>query len=368
MQSAPGPETVFDGVSYLYFGGTSYLGLAAHPEVIEAGCDALRQYGVHSATSRSRLGNSPPVLEVESKAAEFFGTESAFYFGSGYMTNHILISAIGTDADAILIDGASHYCLFEAAKLMDVPVVVFESRDVDDLIKKRANYSNVLVMTDAVGASSGEVAPIAAYVAALKGRGNSTIMLDDAHGFGVLGHNGRGLLDELGYWSLANGRGGIEEVGLVVGGTLSKALGGFGGIIPGTNEFVNKVRNASHYFDGASAPAASAAGSSAKALSLILANPGMRQALQENTTYVRQGMRDLGLIVPEGGSAHFGVSIGSAANMMRIQQTLKEQGILLPYVGAYSGVPPEGVLRCAVFANHSQEQLDRFLAELARVL
>jgi 7-keto-8-aminopelargonate synthetase-like enzyme len=368
MQSAPGPETVIDGHSYLYFGGTSYLGLAAHPAVIEAGCDALRRYGVHSATSRSRLGNIPPVLDVESKAAEFFGTDAAFYFGSGYMSNHILVSALGPATDAILVDSSSHYCVLEAAGLAGVPVITFEPRDVEDLLRKRSGYSNVLVMADAVGASSGEMAPVEDYIAGLKGIGHSTILLDDAHGFGVLGRKGRGLLDELGYWSQANGEGDADGVDLVVGGTLSKALGGFGGIIPGSSGFVSRVRDASHYFDGASAPAAAVAGSSAKALDLILAEPGLRQSLRENTLFVRNGMRALGLTVPDGVSAHFGVSIGDAANMERIHQALKERGVLLPYVGAYSGIPAEGVMRCAVFSNHSRDQLERLLSELGSVL
>ena len=368
MQSAPGPETVIDGHSYLYFGGTSYLGLAAHPAVIEAGCDALRRYGVHSATSRSRFGNIPPVLDVESKAAEFFGVDAAFYFGSGYMSNHILVSALGPDKDAILVDRSSHYCVIEAAGLAGVPVITFEPRSAEDLLKKSSGYSNVLVMADAVGASSGEVAPVENYIAVLKGRGHSTIVLDDAHGFGVLGPNGRGLMDELGYWSQVNGAGNVDGVDLVVGGTLSKALGGFGGIIPGSSAFVSRIRKASHYFDGASAPAAAVAGSSAKALDLILAEPGLRQSLRENTLFVRNGMRAMGLTVPVGMSAHFGVSIGDAANMERIHQALKGRGILLPYVGAYSGIPAEGVMRCAVFANHSRNQLERLLSELGSVL
>ena len=117
MQSPPGPETIIDGVRYLYFAGTSYLGLAAHPEVIEAGCEAMRRYGVHSATTRARFGTIPPVLEVEQRAAEFFGTEDAFYFGSGYIANHIMVAALAPEVDAVLVDEAAHYCVAEAARL-----------------------------------------------------------------------------------------------------------------------------------------------------------------------------------------------------------------------------------------------------------
>ena len=144
MQSAPGPETVIDGVRYLYFGGTSYLGLANHPEVIEAGCAAIRHYGVHSATTRARFGTNPPVLDVERLAAKFFGTEDAFYFGSGYQSNHILVAALAADADAVLVDEAAHYCVIEATRLAGKPIHTFRHRDPESLAKVAAKYAREL--------------------------------------------------------------------------------------------------------------------------------------------------------------------------------------------------------------------------------
>lgn len=368
MESAPGPETVVDGQSYLYFGGTSYLGLAAHPEVIEAGSAALRRYGVHSATSRSGFGNSPPVLDVETQAVGFFGTEAAFYFGSGYMVNHILVSAVAPGYDAILLDESSHYCVVEAAGLGGLPVVKFAPRDVSDLSDKVAKFERVIVMADAVGPASGELAPVEEYVRVLRDRSRACLILDDAHGFGVLGDAGRGLFDELGWWPLVNGGAGISGVELAVGGTLAKALGGFGGILVGTNEFVTRAKSASHYFDGASAPAAAVAGSSGKALELVRQHPEWRRQLAENGAFLKIGLRNLGLPVPPGRTAHFGVSIGTSRDMEHIHVRLKERGILLPFVGAYSGIPSEGVLRFAVFANHTREQLVRLLDELKSML
>lgn len=368
MQSAPGPETVIDGVRYLYFGGTSYLGLANHPEVIEAGCAALRQYGVHSATTRARFGTNPPVLEVERRAAEFFGTEDAFYFGSGYQSNHILVAALAAEADVVLVDEAAHYCVLEATRLAGKPVHTFRHRDPADLTKVAAPHDRVLVMADGVNPSTGTVAPVRECLTALAGRADATMLLDDAHGFGVLGKHGRGLLDELGLWLHANGGPALNGVRLCVGGTLAKALGGFGGIIPGTREFVERARKSSHYFDGASAPASAEAGATAKALEIVRREPELRSQLRANVRHVRAGLRALGLTVPADDTANFGVTIGEAANMKRIHEALKARGIILPYVGTYSGLPPEGVLRFAIFATHTAEQLDRLLAELRAVL
>lgn len=368
MQSAPGPKTVIDGVRYLYFGGTSYLGLANHPEVVEAGCAALRQFGVHSATSRARFGTNPPVLEVERRAAEFFGTEDAFYFGSGYQSNHILVAALAADADVVLVDESAHYCVLEATRLAGKSVHTFRHCDPDSLAEVAKRHDRVLVMADGVNPSTGSVAPVREYLEALAGRARATLLLDDAHGFGVLGERGRGLLDELGLWPHVNGGSPVSGVRLCVGGTLAKALGGFGGIVPGRNEFVERARKSSHYFDGASAPASAEAGATAKALEIVLREPELRDRLRAKVRHVRAGLRELGLTVPDGDTANFGVTIGDPTYMKHIHETLKSRGIVLPYVGTYSGLPPEGVLRFAIFATHTSEQLDRLLAGLRAVL
>ncbi len=364
MQSAPGPETVIDGVPYLYFAGTSYLGLAAHPEVIEAGCEAMRRYGVHSATTRARFGTNPPLLDVERLAAQFFGTDDAFYFGSGYAANHIMVAALAQNAEAVLLDDAAHYCVAEAARLAGAPIHTFRHRDPEDLARLAKGKRHFLVMADAVGPSSGAPAPVMEYLNVLQGHEGARLLLDDAHGVGVLGEDGRGLLDELRLWPSVN----TGNSGLHVCGTLAKALGGFGGIIPGTWEFVRHVRGASHYFDGASAPASAVAGATAKALEIVLREPELRARLRENTLRLRAGLRALGLTPPDGATANFGVVIGDSANMRRIHETLKSRQIMLPYVGSYSGIPPEGILRFAVFANHTQEQIDRLLDELRAIL
>lgn len=368
MESAPGPETFIDGVRYLYFGGTSYLGLAGRQEVIDAGCEALRRYGVHTATSRSRCGTSPPVLEVERRAAEFFGTESAFYFASGYVSNHVLVAALAASADTVVVDASAHYCVHEAARLTGLPVAPFRGRDPADLVRAAGGRGRVLALSDAVVPTTGETAPVADYMEALSEAPQATLMLDDAHGFGVLGACGRGLAEHAGFWPAVNRDSTSGSVRLVIGGTLSKALGGFGGIIPGTRGFVERARLSSHYFDGASAPASAEAGATAKALELVAREPGLRRRLAENSQRLRRGLRALGLPVPDNLTAHFGLVIGDAPNMQRLHVSLKLRGLFVPYFGAYAGIPATGLLRFAVFANHTEGQIDRLVIELGALL
>jgi 7-keto-8-aminopelargonate synthetase-like enzyme len=373
MQSAPGAETLIDGRGYLYFGGTSYLGLAGRPEVIEAACEAVRQYGVHSATSRTGYGTNPPTAAVERLATEFFGKEEAFYYVSGYVGNHILIQAAAERFDVIFADELAHYCLSEAAKLPGKPIVTFGHRDVGDLQEKLrrclSNSQRPLVMTDGIFAATGAVAPINRYVELLIDCGPATLLIDDAHGFGAVGANGRGTLEFFNLWNSSVNADAKADAGcaIYVSGTLSKSLGGFGGILAGSAGLIERARATSHYHDGASAPASPVAGASAKALEIVLREPQLRQRLQANVARLRRGLGEIGLPVEGSPAPIIGVTVGNADNMRRIHRDLKVAGILVPY-STYSGAGKEGTLRIAVFATHTDEMLDRLLGELRRLV
>ena len=225
-----------------------------------------------------------------------------------------------------------------------------------------------MVMADGVGPSTGRVAPVAAYLEALAPFAPATLHLDDAHGFGVLGAHGRGVWDAAGLWPHVNGGPDCRGVRLTVCGTLAKALGGFGGIVPGTRAFVEKARASSHYFDGASAAAAPLAGCAAAALRLCLAHPEWRDALRSNVSIVRSGLRDLGISVTDEPTPNIGCAAGSAADMRRIHESLKASGILVPYIPTYSGLGAEGILRLAVCALHTPSHLTALLSALQSTL
>jgi glycine C-acetyltransferase/8-amino-7-oxononanoate synthase len=367
MEGPPGPETVIAGRRYLYFGGTSYLGLASHPEVIEAVCSAARLFGLHSGTNRGYVGTSPPVAEVESRAADFFAKDDAYYLCSGYSAPHVMISALAPSVDALLIDECSHYSVLEASRLADKPVKTFRHRNADHLRSLARESGTVLVAADAIGPVTGEIVPLGDFLHALQECEGSALLLDDAHGFGVLGSHGRGTLERAGVWERTNGLT-DEVVRIHVCGTLSKGLGGFGGIVPGSCDFISLIRRGSHYFEGSSGPASPIAAGSAKALEIVMREPTLRESLKRNSSNLRTALRRLGLSVPEGEAAHFGVTTGDARHLRQVSESLKEQGIFLPYMSRYAGVPPEGMLRFAVFASHTPEQIDRLIFELKRAL
>lgn len=378
MHSPPGPETVIDGRKYLYFGGTGYLGLQGRREVIEAACEAVRRYGLGSATSRSGWGDTPPVLDVETGAARLFGTEAAFYFASGYAANHVLVTALGGRFDVVFVDELSHYSVFEAARLSGRPVFRFPHRDTEGL--ESALGANLapgwrpLVVTDGVFSALGTVAPLAGYRQALSRYPRSLLVVDDAHGIGVLGRRGRGTLEHLGILSeevnapMPGEDDRFEWPRIFLGGTLSKALGGFGGIVPGREDFIAELKGSSPYYPGASPPPVPAAAASARAIELVLAEPELLARLGENALSVKAGLASLGVPTDDTPVPIVCLRLGDAKNMQQIHRELADRDVLVPYLAAYSGLGPQGALRLAVFATHTPAMIERLLEELARVL
>ena len=372
MQSPPGAHTVIDGRRYVYFAGTGYLGLHGHPEVIRAACEATERYGIGSANSRTAFGNLPPTLDVESQAAEFFGTDDAFYFVSGYVGNHILALSLADSIDAVFVDQWSHYSVFEAARLTGKPVHAFRHRDAEELATTLSMHlkpgGRPLVLTDGVFSARGTIAPVAEYRDVLSDYPGGVLCVDDAHGLGVLGMDGRGTYEQAGLLDPGFNTDLDDSPRLLLCGTLSKAFGGFGGIIPGGRELIGQLKATSPYYGGASAPPVPAAAATARALRIVRANPTMRKRLWKNTEALKSGLCRLGLETDDTPAPIVCLSIGDADNMRHIQAELAKRGIMIAYMAAYSGLGPEGALRVAVFATHTDEMIEQLLDELQALL
>lgn len=365
MESAPGAETIFDGKRYLYFAGTGYYGLQGHPEVIEAAYQAMLRYGIASGTSRGGFGDNPPTREVERLAAAYFGAEDAFYFVSGYIGNTILAQYFRDAYDVAFVDESAHYSVYDALKIARRPIVKFAHRDAEDLAAKLesalAPGQRPLLMTDSVFPSFGRISPLDQYLRALEAYPNALLCVDDAHATGTIGANGRGSFEHFGLKS--------DKVGLYFATTLSKAIGGQGGVIVGSREFIADLKRSSQLYNGASQPSVPVAAATAKSLELVMAHPEQfRERLWKNVKHFRDGLRKLGLEVEDSPVPIINIELESAEKMQQMQAALYERGIAVAYFRTYSGIGPNGLIRIAIFSTHTEEMIDRLLSEIASLL
>jgi 8-amino-7-oxononanoate synthase len=377
MESAPGPETTLNGRRYLYFAGTGYLGMQSHPEVIAAAQAAAAQYGVHSATSRTGMGTTPLLVEVERLAAEYFGTEAALYLMSGYAGNFAIMSLIGPWVDLAFVDESAHFCLRESLRWCDNlkhPPIDFRNRDTGQLAASLKEHCQKgmrpIVLTDGVFATRGDLAPLAAYREMLAAYDGSMILVDDAHGIAAMGENGRGSLEVAGIDSrevnctLDDDR--ISGPRVFCSATLSKAVGGHGGVIAGSRDFIQRLRKTGGWCRGASAPASPVAGATAKALTIAMGKPTLRRQLLQNVTQLRTGLQNMGVPVEATPSPVVGFSLGNAELMRSIRDNLLDYGIVIAYSADYVGAGPDGTLRIAVFASHTRAMIERLLTQFQR--
>lgn len=363
FDSPTGPEVRIAGRTFTHFGGTAYLDLQRRPELAEAADRAMRRYGLHPATSRIGYGESPPLAEAEAEAARFFGTEVAWLLPSGWLGASVLLEAHGGAGDRLFLDREAHYALRDAARLSGRPAVEFESRDPESLRAQVAAEvrpgERPVVLTDGVFPVSGRVAPLAAYAGVLRDHAGALLVVDDAHGFGVLGAAGRGSVEQQGLWG---------QPGVLVTGTASKALGGYGGLLPGSAAGVSGLQARSRLFAGSTPLPAPVAAATAVALRLAREEPGRRDQLARNVREVRAGLRALGLPVEDWPTPIIPIVLSEGAAMQALHDRLREDGVIVPYLARYAGLGPHGALRVAVCATHQPHHVAQLLAALRRHL
>ena len=354
MQSPVGARTTFNGREVDYFAGCSYLGLQSHPSVLKAAQQALQEYGLSTATSRGGYGEHPVYAELEKQACAFFGAEKVIYFASGYLGMTILSQTNCQANDHIFIDSQAHYSLWDAAQAANKPITAFPHLNPERLAEILKNElqpkERPLVLSDGVFPVSGEIAPLPDYLMALEPY-NGILYLDDAHAVGVMGENGRGTAD---YFKIENDR-------CRTTGTLSKALGGWGGVLWGKTDWIENIDRNSRVMAGASPPPLLMAAASACALEIARTNPELRLQLRQNNLQVREGFRRLGWKIKDSPVPIICLPARDGVDLLRIRDGLFEQGIAVEFVRSYTSSPPGGALRIAIFATHSTEQIERLL-------
>ena len=360
MGSPLGPRMVVNGRLVDYYCGTSYYALHGDPRVIQAACEAVEKYGMGPATKM----DSPILSEVRELAAQYFEVEDVEYIVSGYLSDLVLLQALRDDYDLVLVDEIAHYSVFDGLHSTAKRIITFHHRDPDDLKDKLSNTVGPgqipLVVSDGIFPITGAIAPLRDYVDILADYDRALLAIDDSHGVGVIGKNGRGTFE---YWGLDR-----EQWGYLTG-TFSKAFGGLGGFIPGDHNLMEKVSQNARVSIGASPPSAADAAASAMGLKIISEHPEMREQLWKNVAYLRHGLRDLGIVTEETPVPIISIQIPSMS-LMRIYSYLNKEDIVIAYIPphGYSDAPEIESLKITVFSTHTYAQLDRLLDVLRKII
>jgi len=357
-----GARVVIAGRERDYFSGTGYLGLHNHPQVIQSAWQAIQRYGMSTATSRGGYGEHAVYDALEKQVCAFFDSQAALYYASGYLGGAALVQGLAGRFERLFVDESAHYSLGDAARASGKPLHFFGHRDPSHLAESLRLHLRAgerpLVLTDGLFPISGETAPLDEYLPLVQDR-DGLLGVDDAHGVGVLGANGRGTAEWLGV---------SASEGVQVCATLSKALGGYGGILFGSRERIREIESQARVYVAASPPPLPAAAAAAKALEIARSEPHLRQRLWENVALARSGLRRLGWEMPDSPVPILCLRARPGVDLARLRAGLFERDICVSHVTSYSSTPPGGALRIAIFATHSREQIERLLDTLGKLL
>src|SRR4051812_47221801 len=351
-----GPRVVLDGKPVLLLCSNNYLGLADHPRVREAAADAAMRWGVGAGASRLVSGTMTVHRRLEERLAAFEGTEAALLFGSGYLANVGVISALaGEPGSVVYSDELNHASIVDGCRLARADVRVYRHGDVEHLATLLAEGRGRpgVIVTDSVFSMDGDVAPLAELVDLAQAYG-ARLVVDEAHGTGCLGPGGRGAVAEAGV---------EDEVDVVIG-TLSKALGAYGAFVACDQSLAQLLVNTARPFIFSTAPPPPAVAGALAALELLSEQPQRVEKLQANGDALRDELAREGFEVAGSTTQIVPLVVGDAKQAMRICELAIERGVFAQAIRPPT--VPEGTsrLRLAVMASHSRAEL----REAAQVL
>jgi 8-amino-7-oxononanoate synthase len=333
-------------------GSNNYLGLTNHPRVKEAAIEALRKYGSGCAGSRFLNGTLDIHVKLEEKLARFMRKEAALVFSTGFQTNLGVISALAGKDDVVLIDKMDHASIIDGCRLSFSEVKKFKHNDMEDLERLLQQYKDKgkLIVVDGVFSMEGDIVDLPNVVRLAKKYG-ARVMVDDAHGIGVLGKTGRGTAEHFGL---------EDEVDLIMG-TYSKSLASIGGFIAASEEVIHYIKHfARALIFSASPPPASVASVSA-AIDIIEEEPERRERLHRNTQKMLKGFKELGFNTGQSKTPIIPLMVGDDHKAFVMTKMLHDRGVFANV--AVSPAVPNGkaLIRTSYMATHTDEQLDRVL-------
>ncbi len=348
-----------DGRHVINFSSNDYLGLANHPEVVNSFKKAVNDFGVGSGSAHLICGHSRIHHALEEELAEFTGRERALLFSTGYMANIGVISALLNRGDQVFEDRLNHASLLDGGLLSGAKFKRYRHNELDDLLSKMKDTANRrLIITDGVFSMDGDLARLP-ELAALASNNNAWLMVDDAHGFGVLGKNGAGLIQQYGLNQ--------EQVPVLMG-TFGKAFGTFGAFVAGSDILIETLIQKARTYVFTTALPAAVAQATRTSLKLVIAESWRRDKLTQLVEHFRLGASQLGLAVMPANSAIQPILIGGSQKAVEISQALLNQGFLVSAIRPPTVPKGEARLRVTFSANHQEQQIDQLLDALDKTV
>jgi 8-amino-7-oxononanoate synthase len=348
-----------DGKDVLMFGSNSYLGLTNHPKLKEASIKAIEKYGSGCAGSRFLNGTLDIHLELEQKLAQYVGKQGALVFSTGYQVNLGVISSIPGRHDYLILDDLDHACIIDGARLSFAKVMKYSHNDMDSLEKalSRCERDKIkLIAIDGVFSMEGDIARLPEIVK-LAEKYNASIMVDDAHGLGVLGKNGAGTADHFGL---------TDKVDLIMG-TFSKSLASIGGFIAADSDTINYLKhNARSLIFSASIAPANAA-SVIAAVDLIQEEPERIKQLWDNTDYARQKLKEAGFDTGHSVTPIIPLLIRDDYKTFQLTKMALDQGVFVNPVVSPAVPSTSSLIRYSLMATHTREQIDQSISVLKTI-
>lgn len=355
LETAQRARVKVDGCEYVAFCSNDYLGLAAHPALIEAAREGASAYGVGAGASHLILGHMSAHHALESALAHFTGCPAALYFSSGYMANLGLVTALAGRGDAVFADKLNHASLNDAALLSRAELRRYPHLDLTALerLLDASSARRKVIVTDAVFSMDGDIAPVKRLIELAEAH-DAWLVLDDAHGFGVLGATGRGVLE----------RAGISSPRIAYMATLGKAAGVYGAFVAGESELVETLvqRARTYVYTTASPPLLAHA--LLKSLELIACEPARRTHLAKLVAGLKAGLRASTWRLLPSDTPIQPLVIGGSADALGVSERLAARGLLVPAIRPPTVPRGTARLRISLSADHRVEDVERLAQAL----
>ena len=359
ISSEQDTEVIINGKKVLMFGSNSYMGLTNHPKVKEAAIEATKKYGTGCAGSPFLNGTLDIHKQLEARLAEFVGKEDAMIYSTGFEVNLGVVSCITGREDYVILDEQDHASIIEGRRLSFSTPLKYKHNDMDSLedqLKKCAPDKVKLIVTDGVFSMEGDVAKLPKIVELAK-KYDATVMVDEAHGIGVFGKQGRGTCD---YFGVTN------DVDLIMG-TFSKSFASLGGFIATDKEITNFLRHhsRSYIFTASITPASTAAANAA--LDIMLNEPERQENLWKLTNYALEGFRNMGCEIGHTETPIIPLYIRDNYKTFTVTRDLLNEGVFVNPVVSPAVAPHDTLIRFSLMATHTKEQVTVALEKIQKV-